>query len=329
MISDPRQYTIDYPQSNTIIQKAIQVLSGNISHQELEQIITDGLKRNNDALINVAINLSPNYEICKTIWQALNNSINPNGIDGLANIFAVPVILVAGSKTQTQLAKELNVEKLNHFFTTTKIFKDGFDCFISGKLLEPQLIAKLKPSQLYYWSYNLQKSKLWLPIEMIPNNIQVLNEGVFLRFLVGVTVKTEGDIGLDLNAFKSNSMQLMQQILNELKVDGVTLFPIPIEPVALSEAFIIGNQYRQEIAIQVAFSNIVRKIRQKGQTPFAILGTQNEAIKIKIMSKESADFIEESLWHLNKFDDFTEQVNKITNLLKDIDLKWEYEPKFN
>ena len=121
----------------------------------------------------------------------------------------------------------------------------------------------------------------------------------------------------------------MQFIHTELKNEAVTLFPIPFPPLALSEAFAFGTLCRTEIAIQVALSNAVKKIRENMHTPVAQISTQGEAIKINLSAHESDIITEVSLWHLNRFDDFEQILATITNLLGDIGVEWKYAATVN
>lgn len=154
-------------------------------------------------------------------------------------------------------------------------------------------------------------------------------------------------------------MELMQLLHSQLQKDGVTLFPIPFMPVSLSEAFAVGMHYRTEIALQVAVSNIVRKIREHGLTPVAKIGSSDEAIKIvitpkevqentnlsnvvlnnntKLMTEESLteesltekSLTETSLWNMTRFDDFNKIMLVINNLLYDVGVEVEHVTNFN
>lgn len=321
MIKDPRNYTNEYPQSNMVINHAIDVLHQRSSLDELACSLNQILKNENDALINVALNLSPSFAVSSIIWRALNAAINDVG-DVKAHIFAVPLVLVAGSKVKTKLNGSLNVDKLNEFFLQQKIFEDDTDSFISAKLIDPSALARIRPSQLYYWSRNLMNAKLGLPVPLEGAEVGVFNEGVFLRFLVGLTIGSK-HLGINQAKYTHSSMLFMKLINEELKNDSVTLFPIPFSPLNFSEAYPVGNNKRTEIAITVALSNIVRKIREQRLTPFASLSGENEAIKVHIFCNDE-ELSETSLWHLNKFEDYQEHVITLTNLLTQMQVEYSY-----
>lgn len=322
---DPRRYATAYSPNNVIINTAIDVLNNNLPLSKLDNILADLLVKQNDALINIGLNLSPSQIVSKTIWQSLNNVISlPNGENSWANVFAIPLVLVAGSKNKAKLNHTLDSDELNDFFIKQQLFNSGFDCFISGKLIDPKTMLAIKPSQLYYWVRNIHQAKLWLPLKIEGSGIEVINEGVFLRFLVGVSVDNKVGSGLNLTRIGENLNGLMQLVANKLHHDGVTLFPIPFAPVPLSEAFARGSGYRTEIALQVAMSNIVRKIREQRLTPIAKIGNSDETIKIVITTSEPSDLTETSLWHMTRFDDFGQTILVITNLLDDIGVAWEY-----
>ncbi len=323
MISDPRQYTKAYPKTNIIIQTALDIKDNKISSKDLDDIIAIKLRDEQDALINVALNLAPDNNTASLIWKSLNRAVN-NVELSRANIFAIPLILVAGSKTKSRLKPQIDTEKLNKFFNDNNLFLPNSDCFISGKLIDPNTISSIKYSQLYYWVRNLQQSKLWLPISIEGSSIETLNEGVFLRFLIGVGIDNNDSSGVDAKAIQDNLMGLMSLIGDELKTDGVTLFPIPFAPVPMSSAFAVGVEYRTEIAISVAISNIVKKMREERLTPRAIISTQGEAIKIIVKPLEDSELLETILWNLSRFISFEETLQQITNLLHDIGISYEF-----
>ena len=323
MISDPRQYTKAYPKTNIIIQTALDIKDNKIPSKDLDDIIAIKLRDEQDALINVALNLAPDNNTAFLIWKSLNRAVNYVELSG-ANIFAIPLILVAGSKTKSRLKPQIDTEKLNKFFNDNNLFLPNSDCFISGKLIDSNTISSIKYSQLYYWVRNLHQSKLWLPISIEGSSIETLNDGVFLRFLIGVGIDNNGSSGIDTNAIQNNLMGLMSLIGDELKADGVTLFPIPFAPVPISSAFAVGVEYRTEIAISVAISNIVKKMREERLTPRAIISTQGEAIKIIVKPLEDSELIETILWNLTKFTNFEATLQQITNLLHDIGISYDF-----
>jgi hypothetical protein len=323
MIKDPRQYTEDYPKSNLLIKQAISVLNGEYDFSELVGLIANLLKNKNDLLINVALNLSPSFIISNTIWQALQVAINETPDIVSTQIFAIPLVLVAGSKTSTSLPSSLDVVLLNEHFKTHQVFFNAANSFISGKLIDPDTLAKIRPSQVYNWVRNLTDTKSWLPIPIEPVAVNVLEEGVFLRFLIGLTT-TNNQLGINQESYRNSSMDLMKLISEELKNPAVTLFPIPFLPVPLSEAYIVGNSKRQEIAITVAISNAVRKMRENNLIPVALLDSENEALKISIQNTTNSSFNETSLWHLTKFENYQDCITTITNLLNDMQVSYSY-----
>ena len=325
-ITDPRVYSTVYPDTNMVLNLAQQVIDNKLDMGELVQCIAKNLADENDTLINVALNLAPSCQVSQVIWLALNMAIHqPTDVSVYANIFAIPIILVAGSNNKTTLPGIINVDKLNSLFIENQIFVDDTTGFIAGKLIDPATIASINPSQIYYWVRNLQQAKLWLPIITNGSPIDVLNEGVFLRFLCGVTIDSISQSNFANGAYGTNSMKLMQLIGEELKTDGVTLFPIPFSPVSLSEAFSVGDSYRKEVAFQVSLSNIIRKLREQSLTPIATISHHEESLKLHVKSVEPSIHQEISVWNLQRFDEFDKIHTIITDILTDMQVEYQYE----
>ena len=325
MILDPREYTKTYPKTNIIIQTAMDVKAGNVDDIVLDQIIANKLRDEQDAMINVALNLSPDNHTAQIIWNSLNNAVNSVDLNHVsANIFAIPLILVAGSKNSAVIKPQIDNDKLNAFFIDSGLFRPNSDCFISGKLIDPNTLATIKHSQLYYWVRNLEQAKLWLPVKLDGSAIKTMGEGVFLRFLIGVSIDRDNLKGLDIELLPNKLMGLMELINIELKTDGVTLFPIPFMPVPISRAFATGVEYRTEIAISVSISNVVKKIREERLTPYAKIDSEGEALRIIVRSREESNLIETLLWNLTKFASYEATVQQITNLLDDMGIEYDF-----
>lgn len=327
-IADPRCYATAYPKTNIVINQALQVRDGVISSQELQITIANLLKKQQDSVINIALNLAPDLASCKIIYQQLHLAINSNHLeDGGSCLFAIPVILVCGSKKKAKLVDKIDTNWLNQFFIENNLIDNNIDWFISGKLIDQQQITKIKPSQFYYWVRNIKNAKLWLPVDLEPSAVEVINEGVFLRFLIGVAVPDNNPFSLsdiiNFNKYNKSSIYLMQYLVSQLKTDGVTLFPIPFAPIHLSSSFVEGDNYRKEIAIQVALSNIIRKIRENNLTPVIYLsGASRNAVEIKTISKEPSELSEVSLWHLNWHDELDHIITKLISLIKEIGVEY-------
>lgn len=324
VLHDPRVYTHDYPESNIIINQAVDIVNRKANEQSLIDILETFLKNKNDAIINVALNLAPSLEVTQIIWRCLQVAINGNNELAIAEIFTIPLVVVVGSKNKVKLPNIINVDELNEFLSSNGIFKAQSDAFISGKLIESSSIQSITASQQYYLAQNIKNAKLWLPLELAYNEIEALNEGVFLRFLVGVAIKDNNTSVIDNIQFKKHSMGLMQLINKNLETSGVTIFPIPFPITSLTDSLIVGNFKRTEIAIQVAFSNIVRKIREAGQNPIAYISTVHDAVCLEVVSEDNSELKEISLWTLNRIDEVEIIHQTIVDLLIDAQVIYEY-----
>jgi uncharacterized membrane protein (Fun14 family) len=363
-ILDPRKYTKAYPESNMIIKQTVDLLSqqSDITDNKSSKSIDEAksnlistlermLQHENDALINVALNLSPSYAATNLIWQCLNMAINNSNGD---IIFAIPLVLVAGSKIKSKINGSIDSVLLNNFVAKNNLVNSDYDFFISGKLIDATTIAKIQPSQLYYWVRNIKSANLWLPQDLQGSDIEVQNEGVFLRFLIGVATKKNQTINTIINTdytinthinnyhnvscinqekFRNSSMAFMQLINQELQQKSITLFTIPFTATYLSDAFRVGDNYRREIAIQVALSNAIREVRAMAITPLVIISAinvENAAIQvatqdaIQLTVYADSKIIETSVWNLNHLDDFNLILNTTTELLDDMQVMWNY-----
>lgn len=319
-LPDPRRYPDTLPNSILITTacKLLRTKSGQQQdrHIELETIIDQCLRHNDMASITVALAMAPSQAAYRLLWQGLRNSIEQ--LDKRhAIIFALPLVLVAGSHHRVTLAGAIaDVEALNQLFFTHQVFRPGAQVFLSGRLIHPDSLAQITALQLYQWTRQLADAARGLPLKLDAAPIELQGEGVFLRYLLGVALKeaNEPDPILFSNAVGSWGMPLMKSLSTALYSEGVTLFPIPCPSAPFMQALLVGQQVRLQTALQVFVSNQLRTLRLAGQSPRAQLAAyDNHDIRLTLnaATHPGATFI----WPLAPLDDIDAISTEIRQLL--------------
>ncbi len=318
-IKDPRQFSQIYPDSNMLINQSLHDLSRNEDDALMCALIEDTLKQHQDQTLSVGFNLAPNLEVANYIWDSMQKVINKSQTSK-TYYFAMPVILVVGSKAQVKLDNSLNTLAIKELFTKHQVFANDFTIY--DNLYDVNSLAKLKPSQLYNYSQN-EFSTANVINSLSNSEIINMGEEVHLRFIVGCTINAENNFS---NAnFNKSSMELMQIINDKIKQDSATIFPIIFAPCNMSEATVVGNYYKNELNITFKLSNSVKKYRLSGKTPYVLLTTSNGVIQISLKIKEDAQVNEVFEWSLSFVDSFVKVSQTLELLLSDMRLEITYD----
>lgn len=271
ILPDPRRYPRVNP-ANDLIRQTMGLLTEREAGLALTraEALKDTLRAlfeaDDHAAWQEALDQVPSQEVYKALWQAgLDVVAQPVGTIRHAVIFALPVILVAGCKTQAHLPAQLaDVQALTQLLQAQGVIADGAECQLSGKLIHPNALATLTFPQLFRFTRNLVDAGRGLPVALEGDPVPAKDDGVFLRFVVGVAMHN-GDanppirLGGTTGAWGMAAMKLFSE---QLKTPNVTLFPIPRAPMLLPEALRQGQLARKEVDLQCFSSNMIRKLRE-------------------------------------------------------------------
>jgi hypothetical protein len=275
-LPDPRQYP-SATLSNRLIHLTQSVLTAASDEQreqhraDLRHALTDLLERDEVLLLSVALNMAPSRAAYQELWLGLRAAVE-QAPERHAVIFAIPLVLVAGSRERATLPERIeDVDGLNALLRAQGVFAADAEVFLSGKLLAPEALLGISPAQLYRYTRQLVDAGRGLPLELSASAVSVKEEGVFLRYLVGVAIEQAN--AAQPVCFDSKvgawGVPLMKFLGTQLHVDGVTLFPIARPPAPLMQAIAAGNQARLDVALQVFTSSLLRKLRSEGKQPMA------------------------------------------------------------
>lgn len=320
LIKDPRQFSEIYPDSNMLINQSLHDIKNNDSDALICALIEEMLKQQQDQTLSVGFSLAPNLAIANYIWDSLQKTIN-NPVSQKTYLFALPVVFVVGSKSQVELNNSVNISAIKAVFDKHQVFSN--DYVLCEKLFSLDALAKIKPSKLYQLAHqDYSNSELCLANVSLP--ILAKGEEVYLRYILGATL-FNGDLPITNLHFNKCGMELMQIITDSVKRDDATTFPITFHPCQLSEATVIGEQYRQEIAITFKLSNEIKKQRLAGKIPFVKLYTKDTSIHIELFIKESQQLLANLEWRLHLVDSFEKVCQILEMLFEDMQLEVTYE----
>ena len=280
-LPDPRQYHPELPLNNILLHHAHSALKAQTEFDRRKELSTvrDAmnkiLARDQLLPISVALAMVPSQQHYELVWAALCDTVE-NPVGSRAIVFAMPLVLVAGSKNQATLpGKITDTAGLNQLLREHGLFANDADVAFGGTLIHPDRLGELDPVTLYKMTRNLTDAKTLIPQQ--PASVTVNGEGVFLRYLLGSAIHPEGvEPPLHLGGTVGRwGMPLMKFLSMQLKVAGVTLFPIARPPMPAMQAMVAGNYARFEVAMQAFSSNQIRRLRELNKEPVAILSAHD------------------------------------------------------
>lgn len=328
VLPDPCQYPAAAP-SNMLIHHVQSILSA--ASEDDRQMWREGLRaalqgmleRTELLSLSVALAMVTSSAEYRELWNALRDAVERPDVGRHAIVFAVPLVLVVGSKSQVTLPATIADEAaLNALFRQHGLFAEGAEVLFSGKLIHPDHVVDISSAQLFQHARQPDAAGDLLA-DLPAAAITAKGEGVFLRYLLGVAIQEEGaaapvKLGGSVGAW---GMPVMKFIGEQLAVDGVTLFPIPRPPMPLMQAMVAANHARLEVAMQVFASTQIRELRSQGLEPVAILSAHdNNELHLTISAHGNAKDWGGFVWPLAAHDDVAQIETAVRQLMTECQL---------
>jgi len=289
----------------------------------LQAQIADLLAANDHAALNAALNQAPALEAWQTLWQALRDEVEsaPADANNHATLFAIPVIIVAGSDKGARLPGMLSSPEtvLNLLRQHGVLAADAMAC-LAPELVSSDMLAAISPSRQIRLKTALveplQNSSSNL-FDLTPSPLEVKEESAWLRFIVGAVLQPEtAPPQIKLGGAVDNwGMALAQNLGEQLKTTGATVLALPRAPQSWLAAQENGRTILLETRLQLLASSAIRAIRSKGRTPVAVIAAhENDEIRITLSSQEDAERWQGFVWPLSP-GDHVEQIVDFTQTL--------------
>jgi hypothetical protein len=281
------------------------------------------LTASDDAAIQTAIATAPNAGVQKVLNERLRNAVERPAADATrhAVAFALPIVFVAGVRGKHVLPGRLpDIAAVTEVLRQHGIFADGADITLSARLIDREQLLAIAPSQLARWRDVLQYASGGLPHDFKESPIEVNGDGVYLRYLVGVAMQpADAPPVVRLNAAAGPWAMALTKLLGEqLKHDALTLFPLPRAPQAWLASLDDGRVAQQDIRFQVFASNTLRKLREAGETPVAVLSShEGGELRVTIGAEKNGEEWAGFIWPLGQQDHIDAIVHNMTALLRE------------
>ncbi len=327
-LPDPRQFPrVDA--KNEIIRQVMCVLTAreqserDVAGRELSALLDLSLQQDDAAGLEQALQLSPAQEAYKYLWDELRELVESGGGEpARAVVFALPLLLVAaGVRGGIKVASQLqDIKPVLSILADSGVIASDREVGLSPVLLSLRTLQQWSLPQVARWVRHLKDAVRGVPVQLQPDEMVVEDEGVWLRFLVGVVIEREGSsTGVKLGGDASQwGLKLSEEINRQMKQDKLSIMAIPRPPQPLLQAMHSGRFARQEAGLQLMASRTIRKIRQAGETPVAVLASHlGDELRITISAKENSERWEGYVWPLHPLDSVELICDNVVALFRD------------
>lgn len=307
---------------------AIASLRGDVSARATLRLELDALlDGGHDGDVIALMRNTLSAECYRHLQQMLAKLINKpeRGETVIARLFAMPLVIVAGAKKQTEVPDALpDIAAVSALLEQHGVLGAGRNFGLGNALCSMETLDCLPPSLLRQWAAQLRTGAA--PLELAGSAITVAlgREQVYLRFLVGATVvpahvPSVMETGSNVGAWGMPFTKLLAQ---QLAQAGLEILPIPRAPVALYLAADAGRAAQTELAFNLFLSNAVRQFRMAVGDPAVVLSAHRSdagsaELRVSLSSVFDASLLEGFRWPLYPADDTIEICNKIKYLLSE------------
>jgi hypothetical protein len=279
---DPRAFPLyDSANSNPLIDIALEALATeqSVVQQRLDESLVvhmaQALREKNVATIADALARAPNLEVLRHLTRRTAEAHVAAGrtsgdADLPATVFAIPLIIVAGSSNPTQIPGAApDVSELIAAMKGNGALRNNQSFALSNSLMSAATLALAQlPETLNWWS-----AAPGVPIAVAPSRMNVPGgqETAFLRFMIGsalagpnVNLLTERDTG-------KWGMPFTQALSKQLTAPNLTVLAMPRPPTSPLAALLVGQAAQRDVAMQLFLANAIRKFRERVGDPKAVI----------------------------------------------------------
>jgi hypothetical protein len=292
--------------------------------EALVAAVHNALRAGHDNEIAAALEAATSPESYRRLREALACALEPPDAEGdavVTRLFAVPVLAVTGGVAGARVSAVLPaIERVRALFEAQGALGQARNFGLANVLCDAGALERVSLSRLYRLARGAEPNLAALDLPPADIVTASADEEVHLRFLAGAAVtpahapsflETAADIG-------AWGMPLTRQLAEQLRVDGVSILPIPRPPARLFDAPLLGRQAREELAFQVFVSRVLRRFRSRTGDPRAVIASLSPAeVGIRLSSPFDPGHAEIFRWRLTPLDRIEQVQGSILDLLRE------------
>lgn len=276
LLPDTRPFPTD-PVKNDLLMYAGQLAQnahnaqGKLAGEQLRHQIADMLFQRHILGLSVAMSMAPNPTSYQQLWLALNEVLTAQNDDEV-QWFALPVILVVGSKQAVTLNNQTPIAALNNLFAQYPQLQALQDATWLPHLVDGSDLAAIKSDK--WFAAKASTAAAQALADLLPPATLHYSAGqeVVVTYAIGFgAAALKSALGL---ALKEAAMPLMQVWIEHFHGNGVTVFANPLPAATPMMALQEASALRTRMALDVFAANALRSIRLQSPRAGVIVATQ-------------------------------------------------------
>ncbi len=286
------------------------------------QAVQSALENRYDDEIAKALRAAPSHVAYVDLWNNVCLAAHHTGRDAadadiVARIFALPLVIVTGSRVPASLPGTLpDIAAVKALFEQHGTLGRMRNFGLSNALCSIETLAAVTPGEVYGWT----SAAGGVRRELAPSDIAIEEPGekVHLRFLVGagITPAAEPSIVETASNIGAWGMPLTHLLAAQLAQTGIEILPLPRPPLDLLRASHAGRLAQLETAFSLFASNAVRRFRAGTGDPDAVISTHDDnELRVGLSSPFDVAKIEGYRWPLHPLDDIAQIAESMLELL--------------
>ncbi|MDB5810073.1 MAG: hypothetical protein JWN94_2195 [Betaproteobacteria bacterium] len=287
----------------------------------LRREVVNHLARADDAAIVSALEAARDHAAYVKLWRVVTDAANlvddPGSEAVVARIFALPLVIVTGSRRPASLTGVVpDIAVIGDLFKQHGALGPARNFGLGNALCSLETIEQVRPAEVYAWTRNAGAARRELPPADI--TIDEPGEHVHLRYIVGAAIAPAAEPSFVETASNIGvwGMPLTRALAAQLSQPDVEVLPLARPPLDLLSAPHAGRYAQLEAALNLFASNAVRKLRSATGDPDAVISAHDDGdIRIGLSSPFDTLTIEGFRWPLHPLDDFASVTASISDLL--------------
>ena len=244
---------------------------GKLAGEQLRHQIADMLFQRHILGLSVAMSMAPNAATYQQLWLGLNEVLTAQNATEI-QWFALPVVLVIGSKQASTLNHTVPTAALQAFFAQYPAFAALQDAtwlphFVSGSEL-----AGIKSDRWFAAKASTEAAAAFAD-KLVADTITV-PAGQEVTVVYALAYGSEAIKHCLGNALQDAAMPLMQLWIEHFHGHGVTVFANPMPPMTPMMALQDASALRTRMALDVFAANAIRAIRLQSPRAGVVVGAQ-------------------------------------------------------
>lgn len=291
---------------------------------QLTTDLTAALAANDDAVIHAALHGGP-PAVARRVREALDAVINNPGTGIGLRLFAIPLIIIAGSRTSLMVRGAIpEIGKITGLLEHHGAVGATRNFGLGNALCGAAALEGLSSCAL--WRAVRDPAQRAVAETLTPEPVAVGpgREQVHLRFLVGagVTPRHLPSFLESASNIGTWGMPLTRELVRQLAQPGLEILPMPRPPQPLVKAAYFGRSAQLEAALNLFLSNNVRRFRMSVGDPEAVLSAHALAsgageLRLSLSSPFDESMLEGFCWPLHPLDDLDEITRLFQRALED------------